>query len=302
MIRCFCIAISILLFSASAWAELNEEQYRSLDEVLSSTLSALQGDADKSLDLVMDAVAEAYGGSSYSNNPAAEGVRRRLSDECSGLKTIIAGLGREIKAARSGARDPAVMIVLLSKEQAVSFQVYRLVRSAAEMADLAHATSRRDNATSGEFLTKLMQNHEIYQDTISLAIQGTASTLMAGVAEARARREILALAAAIETYKADNAIYPQDENTNRLRPDQPIDPAAYAAASETLYKALSGKNSDNKPYFVFPPAVLRSASPGHTCIVDPWGNSYGYATTPGGYKLWSTTGGSANRSKWISSP
>ena len=128
-------------------------------------------------------------------------------------------------------------------------------------------------------------------------------------ARARAETEIAAMSAALESYKADNGIYPQDSNTDALNAQTPTsaDPktgdAKYRAATLSLYKQLSGDTNANrqpiaKSYFSFPPAMLfpKGSSNSVTALTDPWGNCYGYSTAnqagTGGYNptfdLWSS--------------
>src|SRR2546430_10769256 len=96
-------------------------------------------------------------------------------------------------------------------------------------------------------------------------------------ARARAETEIAAMAAACESYKSDNGIYPRDTTNNTtdnlaaLTTQTPPDPlptsydpsnAAYSAASFYLYGQLSGNiNGDRstysqKSYFQFKPHML----------------------------------------------
>jgi prepilin-type N-terminal cleavage/methylation domain-containing protein len=133
-------------------------------------------------------------------------------------------------------------------------------------------------------------------------------------ARARAETEIAAMSAACENYKADNGIYPSNDDTNNLNAKANGDPnsAAYSQASLYLYKQLSGDSTGSrsptgKGYMGFKPKML--LPPGGTgtvtAIADPLGNSYGYSTTqaanPGGaagynptFDLWSTSGLTAN--------
>jgi type II secretory pathway pseudopilin PulG len=133
-------------------------------------------------------------------------------------------------------------------------------------------------------------------------------------ARARAETEIAALAAACESYKADNSVYPRDPTpntaTDSLDARTMIDPVTtnatlYRTASLVLYRALSGDrnldravtdadksfNIDGSPlgtpltqlpqvYFTFKPNMLSpSGGSGNvTAITDPFGNSYGYST------------------------
>jgi type II secretory pathway pseudopilin PulG len=112
-------------------------------------------------------------------------------------------------------------------------------------------------------------------------------------ARARTETEIAALSAALESYKADNGIYPRDtvnNTTNNLNARTDLDPSAavYSAASLFLYEQLTGVTTGNrsetpssKTYFAFKPNMLLPAPPSTadvTAISDPFGNSYGYST------------------------
>ena len=126
----------------------------------------------------------------------------------------------------------------------------------------------------------------------------------------RAEAEIAAMSAALESYKADNGIYPRDGNTDVLTAvtDQtfstktPPDPGptsydaspnstgsgpiAYRSASFTLYAQLSGNPSGDrstvsgKSYFQFKPNMLypKGGTGTVAAIIDPFGSSYGYST------------------------
>ena len=117
-------------------------------------------------------------------------------------------------------------------------------------------------------------------------------------ARARAETEIAALSAAIENYKADNAIYVRGPATamtigsitipanvtDTLDPKANGDPnsAVYGQTSLYLYTQLSGDSIGNqqatgKGYFSFKPQMLSTDSSGFvTAIKDPFGSSYGY--------------------------
>src|SRR5207247_1189962 len=142
-------------------------------------------------------------------------------------------------------------------------------------------------------------------------------------ARARAETEIAAMSAALENYKADNAIYPASSDTNNVNAQTSFNPSAYQAASLYLYNALFGAtagsrtpNSGVRSYFVFKPNMLFPADQIQTVqyIQDPFSNSYGYSTIDNpvanpnptlGYNptfdLWSTGGGTASNDvpKWI---
>jgi general secretion pathway protein G len=143
-------------------------------------------------------------------------------------------------------------------------------------------------------------------------------------ARSRAEAEVAAMSAALESYKADNGIYPTTTDTESLDPRTSTDLTAYQAASVALYNALVGATAGErtpppgaKSYFAFKPNMLNPPPPSTavvTSIRDPFGNSYGYSTlkakTPaatGGYNptfdLWSTGGvtppAPADQSQWI---
>src|SRR6266404_3904016 len=107
-------------------------------------------------------------------------------------------------------------------------------------------------------------------------------------ARSRAESEIAAISAALESYKADNGIYPSNSNTNSLDARVAGNPTSYQAASLYLYEQLSGDTSatrqppaNAKSYFTFKPNMLLPAPPSTlnvTAVRDPFGNSYGYST------------------------
>lgn len=128
----------------------------------------------------------------------------------------------------------------------------------------------------------------------------TYSTL--GYASTKARRsrteaEIATISAALENYKADNGNYPSTTNTVSLTATGPVDndskAGAYARATLDLYENITGDSSHDgslssgaKSYMQFKPSMLGptgrttapSASNKVTCVMDPFGNSYGYST------------------------
>jgi len=134
-------------------------------------------------------------------------------------------------------------------------------------------------------------------------------------ARARVETEIAAMSAACESYKADNAVYPSNADTNTLDARTNLDPSAavYSNASLFLYEKLMGVTSGNRSetpsgrtYFTFKPNMLSPTDQSLPVVFirDPFGNSYGYSTagnlqanptpasTPVGYNptfdLWST--------------
>jgi prepilin-type N-terminal cleavage/methylation domain-containing protein len=146
--------------------------------------------------------------------------------------------------------------------------------------------------------------------------------VMKNSARARARSEIAAISAALESYKADNGGYPSPQTptfstTNDYTASMPNTAAgSYLGSSELLYQSLTGQTnygdapptpaSGVKVYFTFKKSQLgndQTGAGGPIYVQDPFGNSYGYfsgliSTTTtnapnngvGLYDLWSTGG------------
>jgi type II secretory pathway pseudopilin PulG len=126
-------------------------------------------------------------------------------------------------------------------------------------------------------------------------------------ARARAETEIAAMSAALESYKADNAVYPAYSG---------------AAGAHALYQGLSGDGNDaiggtsastgtpgssGKSYMTLKPNMLSPNPPDPTTrVIDPFGNDYGYRTPPAAaavnptFDLWSTAGDTTgDQNLWI---
>ena len=139
-------------------------------------------------------------------------------------------------------------------------------------------------------------------------------------AQSRAEVEIAAISAALENYKADNGVYPSNDDTKALDPAT-TNPNDYRPSSSYLYSQVTGDDDANpatpappnaKNYFgsALKPNMLAPSPPGpNTYLQDPFRNSYGYSTAkavdPAGsaghnptFDLWSTAN-SANQAQWI---
>jgi type II secretory pathway pseudopilin PulG len=146
---------------------------------------------------------------------------------------------------------------------------------------------------------------------------------------ARAETEIAAISAAIENYRADNAVYPNSTGTGGTDGLDPLTTILtnYEMPCRYMYGEISGDRDFNgtpdpnaRPYMVFKEISLLRADMSNppsstnqvTAIRDPFGNSYGYSTAkaanPGGaigfnptFDLWSIADGAAgtDQSKWI---
>ncbi len=145
-------------------------------------------------------------------------------------------------------------------------------------------------------------------------------------ARSRAETEIAAMSAALESYKADNGIYPRDAtnqytDTLNAKSNTDASQSVYQNASLFLFTQLSGLNADQtaiagaRSYFTFKPQMLGGTRDANgnvnpvTYIRDPFGNSYGYSTayqadSSKGYNptfdFWSTANSTdANANQWI---
>jgi prepilin-type N-terminal cleavage/methylation domain-containing protein len=152
------------------------------------------------------------------------------------------------------------------------------------------------------------------------------SGVMKSAARTRARSEIAAMSAALQSYQSDNGIFPPSGGFSAQSDylsDAPPSPK-YQAASQALYQALTGQTTlytlppaGTKIYMTFKTSQLGNYQAGaQTYIQDPFGNPYGYFTgnpTVGGnaaqlpynganqFDLWSTGGDiSGSTNSWIS--
>ena len=167
-------------------------------------------------------------------------------------------------------------------------------------------------------------------------ILGTSGYVQKKGARSRAEAEIAAMSAALESYKADNGVYPRSPGVTEpattggsdglsARHDASPEDPVYIQASVFLYRELSGDvnlnrtadDNNAKQYFAFKPQMLspRDATQPVSAIRDPFGNAYGYSTANQmnadrgrnpTFDLWSTGGttamggaGAINDSQWI---
>ena len=125
-------------------------------------------------------------------------------------------------------------------------------------------------------------------------------------ARARTETEIAAMTAALENYKADNAIYPAYSG---------------AAGAHALYQGLSGDGNDaiggttastgipgstGKSYMALKPIILSPYPPdASTRDIDPFSSDYNYvspgANNVGTFDLWSTANANppTDQNQWI---
>jgi len=123
---------------------------------------------------------------------------------------------------------------------------------------------------------------------------------------ARAETEIAAMSAALENYKADNAVYPAYSG---------------AAGAHALYQGLSGDGNDaiggttastgipgsiGKSYMALKPSMLSPNPPDATTrVIDPFSNDYNYVApgtnNVGTFDLWSIANANppTDQNQWI---
>ena len=200
---------------------------------------------------------------------------------------------------------------MTNRKQSASFDIRRF--------DI-HSSSRNSAFTIIELLVVI-----IIILILASLILSISSYVQNKGARARAETEIAAMSAALESYKADNGIYPRDnpgnQYTDNLNAKVDADPtqSKYQNASLYLFFQLSGLDANQqavanmKSYFAFKPQMLGHPAGNTTTVAfirDPFGNSYGYSTanqadSNKGYNptfdLWSTAGGKtvSDVPKWI---
>ena len=117
-------------------------------------------------------------------------------------------------------------------------------------------------------------------------------------AESRARAEVAALSAAIESYKIDFGAYPPM--------DDPSSTALSNVTTINLFRELTGQGTVNSNYVYFEPTPNFTTNISGGPFIDPWGVNYNYRTNTNGnrllnigfFDLWSTAG-NANSNNWI---
>jgi prepilin-type N-terminal cleavage/methylation domain-containing protein len=116
-----------------------------------------------------------------------------------------------------------------------------------------------------------------------------ASGVMKTAARDRARSEISAISAALESYKVDNGTYPQNDfgMPNSYQTPPTTGGGLYQVSSQLLYQSLSSQTNYSaaiipgvKIYMTFKTSQLGNyaSGSGNTYIQDPFGYSYGYST------------------------
>ena len=146
----------------------------------------------------------------------------------------------------------------------------------------------------------------------------------------RTEAQLAGFISAIESYKADNAVYPRSDETDKFDSLTVASEDAYIQANRALYIMLSGDSDlngrpdsmESKPdaapvYFSFVDSQLRKRqTQAVEFMSDPWGKPYGYSTKRAAaiatgvddvkaghnitYDLWSTAGQEKNEKAWIS--
>jgi prepilin-type N-terminal cleavage/methylation domain-containing protein len=165
--------------------------------------------------------------------------------------------------------------------------------------------------------------------------------VMNQAARSRAKSEMQAIATALESYKADNGVYPwtnsvvstgafADTNGFATGNDVASSGGAYVVSSQILYQALSGLTNYTdtpvagiKVYMNFKSSQLGNtaqtsgySAASSTYVQDPFGYPYGYYASPatattgaasvpingqGLFDLWTTGGATLSTANWTNS-
>jgi general secretion pathway protein G len=153
-------------------------------------------------------------------------------------------------------------------------------------------------------------------------VLGTSGYVQKKSKRSRAEAEIAAISAALESYKADNGMYPTDaqstENVNPASSPVPTTAIRFVYGELTGDRDFDGTpDADTRTYMLFQPGMLRrpnmslppSNSNAISFVRDPFGSPYGYSTakaaSPSGsvgynptFDLWSTAD-SEDPAQWI---
>ncbi len=126
-------------------------------------------------------------------------------------------------------------------------------------------------AKSAFTLIELMAVMTIIAILAGLVI-GIASYAQRSAAEKQAKAEIKSMESAIESFKLDNGYYPTSSIARCVAPTDAV------INSWLLYQQIGqGSNPAGKIYFPFSPKQIQVVSTNtFPCIVDPFGNAYGY--------------------------
>lgn len=172
------LALSVLALGRQAAASsFTPEQLKTLDGMVSTAISGLRDDA-ANMDALLKALGDAYDHSGYGKDPNSRAVREHFVTEAGKIKDLIRQVDQAVAALRARENIPPVMVYLLSREQAASFEVYKWCRSVIELTDLANASVGRIDAAGSELSTLMIREGEAQQDTISTAIQTIADKVL----------------------------------------------------------------------------------------------------------------------------
>jgi hypothetical protein len=165
---------STMLHSVAVAADLNDEDAKTFNGLLATNAALLQ-DAGKQIDLIQIFVTKSYENGVYGRTKETLQVKQSQEDEGRKLKESIASLIKEVQTAQPDVRDSAKMILLLSKEQTMSFLIYRWAWHEISLADLANAYSGKRDEEAGKFFAEFEKEHENVQDLTASIIQAIAT-------------------------------------------------------------------------------------------------------------------------------
>jgi general secretion pathway protein G len=138
-------------------------------------------------------------------------------------------------------------------------------------------------ASGGFTLIELLATVAIIAIIAGLTL-GTLGYVQRKSAESRAKSEIAAISAAIDSYKLDFGSYPPANTT-------------------TLYKELTGQGTLNKAKVFIEPTPSMVTDTNNGPFLDPWGVPYNYRNpgtdNVGFFDLWTTAGGKTDTTQWI---
>ena len=175
--RVLVLLCGLLLFSGRVGAAgFTDDQHALLDHIVESVLADDRQKMDQ-FDTMLENVASAYSGSVYGKDPGSLQILKQLREQATTLKAEITKVGALVLAHRVEDANPAVMLLLLSREQTLGFHLYKWIRTTAELTDLANASSKHNDPLIAKFTTEMIETAEAGQETLSTAIQGITGVL-----------------------------------------------------------------------------------------------------------------------------
>ncbi len=168
------LSVIVVVLSGLTACSSSKEAERA-DIVVDHGLALLQNFVDTDIDLVLRALAQAnaedggVGGSTASNSD--------LVDIGASLKITVADWREEAISLRSNRKTTGLRILLLERAQMLSSTACRWIRAVTETGAFAHHPSSERDEQILDYLKKMIETHEAFQDVAGARILELAESL-----------------------------------------------------------------------------------------------------------------------------